>query len=494
MVIMLSMIVVSGYGLSRHNWNIDVQSGTIQTASMNANGNNFHIDFSKPIGVLGVGVEGRATIDYLLRENAKEIVALDRNEITPIPPDVTTVFGDDHDQGLERFATIFRSPSVRIDHPSLLSARKNGSLVTSAISHFVEQCTAPVVGVTGTVGKGTTASLVAKMLEQSGLHTHLGGNIGSSPLAFIHQIRPEHRVVLEISSFQAIDIAKAPRVSVILKTTSEHLDWHTGLQEYRAAKAELVRLQKEDDIVVYNADSPGSTEIAHSGRSRKLAYSLLTDVEEGIFVRQSRFILRQNGQETALPLDLQQVRLPGRFNLENIAAAILAALSLGGTVETVCRVGQEFEGLPHRLEFVAEGAGIRFYNDSYATRPDAALGALSCFDTDPLALILGGSEKHADFEELARAVQKNPCIRHVALIGATSKRLAQSLTSAGPSRFSMAEYDDLEPAMEGAVHALQQGGVVLLAPACASFGLFPNYKVRGERFRTKAADLAKKLS
>jgi UDP-N-acetylmuramoylalanine--D-glutamate ligase len=461
---------------------------------MIANDKNLKIDLNKPIGVLGVGVEGRATIDYLLRKNATEIVALDRNEITPIPPGVTTVFGEDHDRGLERFSTIFRSPSVRIDHPSLLAAQKNGALITSAISHFVEQCPAPVVGVTGTVGKGTTASLIAKMLEQSGFRTYLGGNIGSSPLEFIHQIRPEHRVVLEISSFQAIDIAKAPRVSVILKTTSEHLDWHTGLQEYRAAKAELVKLQGKDDIVIYNSDSPGATDIAHSGRSKKLAYSLVSEVEEGIFVRQSRFVLRHNGRETALPLDLGQVRLPGRFNLENIAAAILAAMSVGGTVETVCRAGQEFEGLPHRLEFVAEGGGIRFYNDSYATRPEAALGALSCFDKDPLALILGGSEKHADFEDLALAIQKKPCIRHVALIGATSKRLAQSIASAGSSRFSMAEYDDLEPAIDGAVHTLKQGGVILLAPACASFGLFPNYKVRGERFRKKAADLAKKLS
>jgi UDP-N-acetylmuramoylalanine--D-glutamate ligase len=279
-----------------------------------------------------------------------------------------------------------------------------------------------------------------------------------------------------------------------LKTTSEHLDWHTDLQEYRAAKANLVKLQGNDDIVVYNADSAGSTEIAHTGCSKKLAYSLLNEVEEGIFVQKSHFILRKDGQETALPLDLSQVRLPGRFNLENIAAAILAAIALGGTMEATCRVGLQFEGLPHRLEFVAEGGGIRFYNDSYATRPEAALGALTCFDNDPLALILGGSEKHADFDELALVVQKNPRIRHVGLIGATAKRLAGAIKSVGPSRFTMSEYGDLEPAMEGAVRELENGGVVLLAPACASFGLFPNYKVRGERFRTKAAELAEKLS
>ncbi|MCP4603084.1 MAG: UDP-N-acetylmuramoyl-L-alanine--D-glutamate ligase [Proteobacteria bacterium] len=466
-----------------------------QTAVMGkSNTDSVSLSLDEPIAVLGVGVEGRATIDYLIERGLSQITALDRLEIDGLPRDVAAIFGEDYDQGLDRFASIFRSPGIRPDHPSLTIARDAGCCLTSAMSHFLEQCPCPTIGVTGTVGKGTTASLAAKMLKEDGFTVHLGGNIGSNPLEFLGQVEPEHRVVLEISSFQAMDIALAPHIGVVLKTTSEHLDWHVDLDEYLTAKANLLVCQGTDDIVVYNADSEGASRIADSGSKQRLAYSLTGEVEEGIFCKQGRFILRRNKQEDLLSIDLERVRLPGRFNLENVAAAILAATAAGGCVDSACLVGEQFEGLPHRLEFVAKGGEIRFYNDSYATRPEAALGALSCFDDVPLALILGGSEKYADFDELIRMVMQNSQIVHVGLIGATSGRLTRAIDKAGPRRFSMVKYEGLEPAMEGAVTALDKSGVVLLAPACASFGLFPNYKVRGERFRAKAVKLAKELS
>jgi UDP-N-acetylmuramoylalanine--D-glutamate ligase len=465
-----------------------------QTAAMNRNRKKQNKWVAPPVGVLGIGVEGKATIDFLLSQNIKEITALDRNEIDGIPAGIATLFGENHDKGLERFNTIFRSPSIRPDHPSLNWAQKKGRKVTSAISFFLEHCPAPVIGVTGTLGKGTTASLVAKMLEDNGFPVYLGGNIGSSPLEFLDKIAPTDNSVLEISSFQAMDLQVAPHITVVLKTTSEHLDWHIDLNEYRMAKAALVQKQGPNDVVVYNADSEGSRQVANSGKSRKLAYSLRGEVEEGLFVRDSKFVIRHDGLETVLPMDLDKVRLSGRFNLENIAAAILASTSAGVSLERACKTGQNFEGLPHRLEFVTQANSIRFYNDSYATRPDAAMGALSCFTQDPLAVIMGGSEKHADFDELVAALVEHPMIRHVALIGATADRLEVGIKRSSPLGFSIAKYVDLEPAMEGAVKALPKGGIVLLTPACASFGLFPNYKVRGERFRKKANRMAQSPS
>ncbi len=457
------------------------------------NGDSPLVGLREPVGILGVGVEGRATIDYLLREGLSDVTALDRREIGDLPAGIKTVFGEDHDQDLEKFATIFRSPGIRPDHPSLTAARSAGCLVTSAVSHFLGQCPSPTIGVTGTVGKGTAASLTARMLEQDGRTVHLGGNIGSSPLEFLHDVRPEHIVVLEISSFQAMDVTSSPGIGVILKATSEHLDWHVDLDEYLDAKANLLAAQEANDTVIYNADAPASVRIANSGSARRLAYSLTSEVKEGIYCSGNRFILRLDGRESTLPLDLDEVRLPGRFNLENVAAAILAAHAVGGSTETICLAGAQFEGLPHRLELAAEAGAIRFYNDSYATRPEAALGALSCFDNVPLALILGGSEKYADFSVLAAALVEHPEIVEVGLIGETAGRLRRVIDRAGP-RFDIVEYENLEPAMDGAVRALSGSGVVLLAPACASFGLFPNYKVRGERFRAKAALLAAELS
>ena len=190
---------------------------------------------------------------------------------------------------------------------------------------------------------------------------------------------------------------------------------------------------------------------------------------------------------------MTQVRLPGVFNRENIAAALLAAWAVGVPEEVACSAAERFEGLPHRLQFVTARDGIRFYNDSYATRPDATLGALDTFKDAPLALILGGSEKHADFNELAEALAAHPSLRHIALIGATAQRLAAVISQKAPS-LHLSRHDEFYEAIVTATRSLSKKGVVLLSPACASFGLFPNYKIRGERFIEIAKNIAATVS
>ncbi len=443
----------------------------------------------EPVGVLGVGVEGRATVDHLVRRGVREVTALDRQPVADLPEGVEAVFGDGYDRDLGRFGTIFRSPSVRPDNPGLEQAREAGTVVTSALTYFLARCPAPVVGVTGTVGKGTCASLVASVLRAAGFTAHLGGNIGCSPLEFLDEVRPEHRVVLEVSSFQAMDLAAWPGTAVILKTTSEHLDWHPDTGEYRSAKAGMVRGQGPDDLVIYHADSPGAEWIADQSPARRVGYSIDHELDAGLFLRRDRFVLREAGRETSLPIDPARVRLPGRFNLENLAAGLLAGRALGAWGADSWSAAESFEGLPHRLELVCESRGVRYYNDSYATRPEAAIAAIRSF-AGPLAMVMGGSEKHADFGELAAIVAGHPGIVHVSLIGATAERLAAAFAHAGADRFPVEIHPDLEPAVAAATRALGSGpGTVLLAPACASFGLFPNYKVRGECFRGIAREL-----
>jgi UDP-N-acetylmuramoylalanine--D-glutamate ligase len=443
----------------------------------------------EPVGVLGVGVEGRATIEYLLGNGIREVEALDRQPVEGLPSGVTAVFGEGYDRDLGRFATVFRSPSARPDHPELMRARGAGTLVTSALSFFLERCPVPVGGVTGTVGKGTCSSLIAAVLRGAGFTVHLGGNIGRSPLDFLGELRGDERVVLEVSSFQAMDLSAWPNVAVVLKTTSEHLDWHVDTDEYRSAKAGLLRGQRPADLVVYHADSPGSEWVAAQSPANRLGYSIERELENGLFLRGDRFVLREGGTERTLPVDLARVRLPGRFNRENLAAGLLAARALGAWGPGAWSAAEAFEGLPHRLELVCEAKGVRYYNDSYATRPEAAIAAIRSF-AGPLTLVMGGSEKNADFGELARVMAGHAGIVHVSLIGATAERLATAFANAGIDRFPVETHPDLEPAMAAAARALGAGpGTVLLAPACASFGLFPNYKVRGERFREIARRL-----
>jgi UDP-N-acetylmuramoylalanine--D-glutamate ligase len=453
---------------------------------------------TEPVAVLGVGIEGLATIHYLKRRGVRTIMALDQQPIHgELPQGVASHTGPGYLDALEAAATIFRSPGIRPDIPALQSARRRGATVTSAINEFLAHCPAKLVGVTGTVGKGTASTLIFEMLRKSGIVAHLAGNIGKSPLDLIESVQPTDVVVLEISSFQAMDLIRSPQVCVVLKTTSEHLDWHTSLAEYRQAKAGLVRHQSAKDAIVYCADAQGSEEVAaQSPAQQRWAYSLGRAVERGAYREGERFVVVRDGQRQVLSLSPTALHIAGAFNQENVLAALLCALSAGAALEPCLEAAEQFEGLPHRLELCARSRTVRFFNDSYATRPEATIGALSCFSAEPVALILGGSEKHADFGPLAAAVAGCPNLVHVALIGQTSPRLREALAAASPSTQLpiVASYLGLEPAMEACTAALRKsGGVVLMSPACASFGLFPNYKVRGETFRALAKRLAASL-
>ncbi len=442
-----------------------------------------NISIEAPVGVLGIGVEGRSTIEYLLKHGFCDITALDRAEISGLPNGVRRVFGPSHDEGLDRFRTIFRSPGIRPDIPALVRARQSGTRVTSAISLFLDRCPAKVIGITGTLGKGTASALTASLLEASGFTVHLGGNIGKSPLDFLDEAAPEHWVVLEISSFQAMDVTASPHIGVVLKTTSEHLDWHLDLAEYYAAKARLFEFQTRGDVLIYNAEIEGSKTVAMKGTAVRVPFSTRRSLDDGIFAAGDRLILRRGNERVELPLRLDRLRLPGTFNIENVAAATAAALAAGASPDAIGRAAESFEGLPHRLQFVAEVQGVRFFNDSYATRPDATLGAVTSLASDPLAVILGGSEKFADFSELVFTLRALPTVRYAALIGRTAPRLAEALAAAGPCPFPVEIHPGLTEATAAAFQAVSPvAGVVLLSPACASFGLFPNYKVRGERF------------
>jgi UDP-N-acetylmuramoylalanine--D-glutamate ligase len=472
-----------------------------------------------PIAIAGMGVEGRDTFRFLRAQGVTALRVFDRELAAQPPPELAEaripVFGDaDWLAQLPQCGTVFRSPGIRPDHPALQAARAAGARITSATTLFLTACPSPVIGVTGTLGKGTTATLIHEALRAVGIPSRLAGNIGLNPLAFLADVQPNEPVVLELSSFQLMDLgAKKPQVAVILRTTEDHLDWHRDQAEYHAAKAGMLAPRESGQIVIYCADADGSRAVVASRLGDAIAYSLLHPVREGIGIGiDSEHVFRYRaGAATPLP-QLERLALPGRFNLENAAAALLAAEAVlallapgaaadSGIAPALAAIAA-FPGLPHRLERVGvvragtgrgggssmgTGREVACYNDSYATRPDATLGALSAFD-QPLALILGGSEKHAHFAALAEAVCRHPSLKRVLLIGATAERLAGEIRGAAARLGVTAPPLEMAPGLAEAcshgVNALREtGGVLLLSPACASFGLFPNYKVRGEKFR-----------
>ncbi len=472
-----------------------------------------------PIGLAGCGVEGLATLAYLRRHGIEDVwifdrtLAAQRERGEPTAPEVAglRLLGDAQWVAeLPRCGTVFRSPGVRPDHPGLAAARAAGATITSASDWFLRHCPAPVVGVTGTVGKGTAATLIHEALTAAGIPSRLAGNIGLNPLAFLDEVQAGQPVVLELSSFQLIDLGPVkPAVAVVLRTSEDHLDWHPDVAEYVRAKSGLIAPDGKlpdggRQTVIHCADAPGSRRVVEHvlgpGLPGVLAFSRAGPVRDGIGVRDGQVLRFRAGGADPASVErlaaLERLALPGPFNLENAAAAFLAAEALGAGRERALAAIAAFPGLPHRLERAGVVDRIVCFNDSYATRPDATVAALGAFEW-PLALILGGSEKHADFRGLAEALCRHRSLRRVLLIGATAERLEEEIARAarrlGTPPPSCTRQPGLREAFEAGLAALAEageGGVLLLSPACASFGLFPNYKVRGERFKALVQEAA----
>jgi UDP-N-acetylmuramoylalanine--D-glutamate ligase len=466
--------------------------------------------FPEPVAVLGYGVEGASTVRHLLRHGYRDIVVLDR--IAPVsaaasaagssasasalPDGVLGIFGTDYLKALgpdTPIRTVFRAPGVRPFVPEIEGFVARGGILTSQVeAAFRLLGRRRIAGVTGTVGKGTCCSLLAAMLDAAGIPYQLAGNIGVPPLDAVENLPDDALLLLELSSFQLCTLRESPALAIVLRTTTEHLDWHATQREYWEHKANLVRFQEVEDVCIYFADasnSAGSAWIGSLGAGRKIPVGHGFGNKNGdgpsVGLTETEAVLKNVGTlrgGAPLYLPLSETQMTGSFNLENIGAAAAAALELHASVEAVRAGARAFAPLEHRIEFVRESNGIRYFNDSYATRPEATLAAVTAFQ-DPLGLILGGSEKFADFSDLAKALARQSHLRAIALIGQTAERLEAELRAAGAFEGRVIRRCD------GLVESLEflrgeiKIGAILLSPACASFGLFANYKERGKAFK-----------
>lgn len=442
----------------------------------------------QPVGVLGFGVEGQSTFKYLVREGIKEIVVMDKNPVTlpEIPADVNvkTFSGDNYMDGLKDCVTVVRSAGVYPMSQQLFKFQMNGGIMTSQIQLFLEQTrSAKVVGVTGTLGKGSTVSMISHILDKCGKKNAIGGNFGVPALDLLEDETPERISILELSSFQLMTLSVSPDVGVVLRVSTEHLDWHKTVEEYRDAKANLVRWQKRGGTCVYLKDAAPTAKIAsESPAATKYSITLADGPNAGNGDAVIDGATLAIGGET---LYLADCKVKGIYQLENMAAATLACKALGIPVADAFNALKSYETLPFRMEFKGEKNGIEFYNDSYATRPDATIAATASMKR-PFALILGGSEKNADFTELSNIlVKQRPNLKRIALIGATAERMLESLRQAGLDSAGSGIVAGIFPTLEEAFAdslSIGNGGTVIMSPACASFGLFKNYKVRGQVF------------
>jgi len=447
----------------------------------------------KKVAVIGAGVEGISTADYLASKGAV-VSLLDKKIGTEIETKrldqvkklrVKYCFGKDYLSSLEDFEIVFRSPGVRRDLPEIINAEKAGTQITSQIKLFFDLCSAPIVGITGTKGKGTTASLIYEILKAAGKKVFLGGNIGKPPLDFLDQVTADSLVVLELSSFQLMDLEKSPHIAVVLMITSEHLDWHKDVDEYTKAKGRIVKYQNENDFVVINKDFPSSLKLGEASRAKKYYVSTKESLERGAYIDKGFIVSVTNGWTTIAKID--EVKIPGEHNLQNIAAAVAVAGILEIPPDIISKTIISFKGLPHRLEFVREVNGVKFYSDSASTTPETAIAAVKAFK-NPKIVILGGSSKQSDFGQLGRAISTNN-LKAVILIGEEAKRIKEAI---GVAKFSGEVIEGLktmEEIVEKAKDLAKPGDVAILSPACASFDMFKNYLDRGEQFKATVNSL-----
>ena len=306
---------------------------------------------------------------------------------------------------------------------------------------------------------------------------YLTGNIGlTQPLEILDELKHEDWVVYELSSFQLQDLQKSPFIGVVLMTTSEHLNYHNDLSEYLEAKSTITKFQTSEEFAVINVDFPSSVYIGMQGKGKKLFFSRKNEVENGCFVKNNEIIV--TGQTFQLPIS--NIQLRGAHNLENICAAITASICAKVDLEIIKKATKNFKGLEHRLEFVGDKKGIKFYNDSFSTTPETAIaGILSFFE--PLVVILGGSKKMSDFTELGKVIFSLKNIKALILIGDEAERIKSVIINSNIQIFQGAK--TMPEIFEQIKSVAKEGDVVLLSPACASFDLFTNYKDRGGQFK-----------
>ena len=442
----------------------------------------------KKILVVGLARTGVATSLFCARHGAL-VTATDKrseSELTEAaatlhPRNISLQFDGYTEKILAGQDLVIPSPGVPADSEILKSARAQNIPVWSEIELADRFLSGRLIGITGSNGKTTTTSLIEHILKNSGYSTLLAGNIGAPLIGVVESTNDQTITVAELSSFQLEWIATfRPNISVFLNLTPDHLDRHGSMEAYGAAKARIFEKQTAADFAVLNADDPASTPYAPA-KPKLFWFSRKQRVAEGAFLHGEEIVFRHDGREEAI-LKQPEIPLPGAHNLENVLAAAVVTRLAGAQPHQIAKAVRSFAGVEHRLEFVAEHNGVRYYNDSKATNVDATRKALDAFP-GRILIILGGKDKGSDY-----TVLKTP-LREKAVPALLLGSAAQKIESQIAGSVAVERAGTIERAVEIAWQTAQPGDVVLLAPACASFDQFENYEHRGRVFKQLVHEL-----
>ena len=438
----------------------------------------------KNVAVVGIGVSNIPLINFLVKLGA-EVTAFDmkeENELGKIASEfrskgVKLELGKGYLEKLTGFEVVFKTPSMRIDCEALVRAKNEGAYITSEMEEFVKYCKGKIYGVTGSDGKTTTTTIISKLLEAQGYKTWVGGNIGTPLFSNIEEINADDMVVLELSSFQLMTMDSPIDVAVVTNLAPNHLDMHKDMQEYIDAKKNIFLYQNEDNVLVLNRENEITYGFEKEAKGHVREFSSKRVITNGSYYKDGTLYLE--GKEVCKKNDIV---IKGMHNVENYLAAFIATKD-DVEIETMKKVAETFAGVEHRCELVREIDGVKYYNDSIASSPTRTLAGLFAFEKKVI-LIAGGYDKHIPFEPLAE--QGYPFIKEIILMGDTRyliKEAFDKLKDEKGIEVPSIMVNSLEEAVIKAKEIAKEGDIITLSPACASFDMFPNFAVRGNKFK-----------
>jgi len=434
------------------------------------------------VAILGFGKQGYSSYHYFKNSGAA-ITIHDANMGTEVPDGTTSVLGEHYLENLDNYDLLVRSPGI---HPNEIVAKNGPSIlskITSNTNEFFKVCpTKHIIGVTGTKGKGTTTSLIAKLLDADNKTVHVGGNIGIPPLDLLNQnIRENDWVVLELGNTQLIDLRYSPAIAVCLMIVPEHLDWHTDLQEYYDSKKNICSHQTADDLVIYYSKNPVSHSVAETSAGKKIPYF----AAQGARVENGQILIN----ETTVVCPESAISLIGKHNQENVCAAITAVWNLIENKHLIETVIRDFKGLPHRLEYLRQKDDRTFYNDSFAATPEAGLAAIEAIE-GPKVMIMGGYDRQLNLDSLVDGIVKNQdSIRKIVLMGQSAKRFYDELEKKGFNKMIITKGTTMPEILQEAIEQSAANDTIVLSSGFPSFDMFKNFEDRGEQFKEAVGKL-----
>ena len=443
----------------------------------------------KRVAVLGIGVSNRPLIRMLL-DRGISVLACDKTPRDSLDEEVLALeqagaelhVGEGYLDDVQA-DIVFRTPGMHPNIPALCKLKEQGTTVTSEMEAFFEVCPCKIIAVTGSDGKTTTTTLIAKILEQAGYQTWLGGNIGTPLLPLAEQMKPEDFAVVELSSFQLMGMTRSADIAVVTNLAPNHLDVHRDMAEYIEAKENVYRHQTESGVVVLNMDNAITDSFAPKAPGTVRKFSRQGRPENGVYLEDG--VIYRNGRKL---MDASDIRIPGVHNIENYMAAACAVEGLASDAD-ILAVAKTFGGVEHRIEFVRELHGVKYYNDSIASSPSRTIAGLHSFD-QKLILIAGGYDKHIPFDVLGPEICAH--VKTLILCGATADKIRAAVVNTPeyvPGRPEIAETGTLAEAVQLAKARAVPGDVVVLSPACAAFDQFKNFMVRGKTYKKLVMEL-----